>query len=138
IRSRSRSGFCVYKIPFLLLHRSLIIIILSLRLNPLMKRLIPLLFIMISLGSCKKTAEKIGEDLVIKAMTDGQWKVTKFTQNNTDITASFSGYKFQYYSNKTVDAILNGTTERTGSWDGNASAMTTYASFPGAPNPISL
>jgi len=103
-----------------------------------MKRLIPLFCIMILLGSCDKAVEKIGEDLVIKAMTDGQWKVTKFTQNSTDITASFSGYKFQYYSNKTVDAILNGTTERTGVWDGNASTMTTSANFAGAPNPISL
>lgn len=101
-----------------------------------MKRLIPLFLVVISLCSCEKAVEKIGEDLVIKAMTDGQWKITKFTQNGTDITSSFSGYKFQYYSNKTVDAILNGVTERSGTWDGNASAMTTYANFPGATNPI--
>lgn len=97
-----------------------------------------LLLIVIFLGSCKKTAEKIGEDLVIKAMTDGQWKITKFTQNSTDITASFSDYKFQYYSNKTVDAILNGVKDRSGNWDGNAAAMTTWADFPGSPTPISL
>ena len=103
-----------------------------------MKRLITLLIIITALGSCKKTVEKIGEDLVTKAMTDGQWKITKFTQNGTDITSSFSSYKFQYYSNKTVDAILNGVTERSGTWDGNATAMTTWASFPGAPNPIVL
>jgi hypothetical protein len=115
-KSRSRSGFCAYKMLFLLLHRSLIIIILPLYLRPLMKKLIPLLFIIILLGSCKKTAEKIGEDLVVKAMTDGQWKITKFTQNSTDITSNFSGYKFQYYSNKTVDAILNGVKDRSGNW----------------------
>src|SRR4030095_4085047 len=103
-----------------------------------MKRLIPFCFIMISLGSCEKAVEKIGEDLVIKAMTDGQWRITKFTQNGTDITSNFSGYKFQYYSNKTVDAILNGVTERTGAGDGNATARTTWANFSGAPNPISL
>ena len=126
------------KILYLLLHRSLIIIILPLHLSPLMKKLIALLLIIAALGSCKKTAEKIGEDLVVKAMIDGQWKVTKFTQNGTDITSNFSGYKFQYFSNKTVDAILNGVTERSGVWDGNASAMTTWANFPGAPDPISL
>ena len=109
-----------------------------LHLNPFMKKLCTLFLLAVAFGSCKKTAEKIGEDLVMKAMTDGQWKITKFTQNGTDITSSFSGYKFQYHSNKTVDAILNGTTERTGNWDGNASAMTTYANFPGANNPISL
>jgi len=103
-----------------------------------MKKLIPSFFLMVLLVSCKKTTEQIGEDLVIKAMTDGQWKITKFTQNSTDITSSFSGYKFQYYSNKTVDAILNGVTERSGNWDGNATTMTTWADFPGAPNPISL
>jgi hypothetical protein len=103
-----------------------------------MKKLYTLFILVIIISSCEKTAEKIGEDLVIKAMTDGQWKITKFTQNGTDITSSFSGYKFQYYSNKTVDAILNGVTERTGVWDGNAAAMTTYASFPGASNPLSL
>jgi hypothetical protein len=103
-----------------------------------MKKLYTLFLLVIIFSSCDKAVEQIGEDLVIKAMTDGQWKVTKFTQNGTDIVSSFSGYKFQYYSNKTVDAILNGTTERTGNWDGNASAMTTYANFTGAPSPISL
>jgi hypothetical protein len=103
-----------------------------------MKKLIALFVLVILFGSCKKAAEKIGEDLVIQAMTNGQWKITKFIQTGTDITSSFSNYRFQYYSNKTVDAILNGTTERTGSWDGDATAMTTWANFPGAPNPISL
>ena len=126
------------KCDCLLLHRSLVIIILAPYLGPLMKKLYTLFLLVIVFGSCKKTTEKIGEDLVIKAMTEGQWTITKFTQNSTDITTSFSGYKFQYHSNKTVDAILNGTTERTGSWDGNATAMTTSANFPGAPSPISL
>ena len=128
----------LYKEALLLLHRSLIIAILHLLLSPLMKRLITLFVIVLAFGSCKKAAEKIGEDLVTKAMTDGQWKITKFTQNGTDITSSFSTYKFQYYSNKTVDAINNGVTERTGSWDGNATAMTTWANFPGSTNPIAL
>ena len=103
-----------------------------------MKKLITLCLIAFAVSNCGRTIEQAGEDLVIKAMTDGQWKITKFTQNGTDITSSFSAYKFQYYSNKTVDAINNGVTERTGNWDGNASAMTTWASFPGATNPISL
>lgn len=120
------------------MHTSLIIIILPLHLNPFMKKLYTLFLLLIVLGSCEKAVEKIAEDLVVKAMIDGQWKITKFTQNSTDITSSFSGYTFQYYSNRTVDAILNGTKERTGNWDGNATAMTTWADFPGATNPISL
>lgn len=103
-----------------------------------MKKLIPVLLFIIVLSGCKKAVENAQQDLVIKAMTDGQWAVTSFTQNGTDITGNFSGYKFQYYSNKTVDAIKNGTVEKTGTWDGQASTMTTSANFTNAVAPLSL
>ena len=78
------------------------------------------------------------EDLVIKAMTDGKWVITSFKDNGTNITTDFAVYKFQYFSNKTVDAINNGTVEMTGNWDGNATNMTTWASFTNASYPLSL
>lgn len=71
-------------------------------------------------------------------MTDGQWIVTSFIDHTTDVTASFAPYKFQYYSNRTVDAIKSGTVEKTGTWDGDVSAMTTWANFTNASNPIIL
>ncbi len=56
----------------------------------LMKKLI-LIFVMVaSLSGCKKTVENIQEDLVIKAMTDGQWVITSFKVNTTNITADFA------------------------------------------------
>jgi hypothetical protein len=103
-----------------------------------MKKLIPVLCIIIVFSGCKKSIENAQEDLIIKAMTDGQWTVTSFTQNGSDITTNFTGYKFQYYSNKTVDAIKNGAVEKTGTWDGEASTMTTWANFTNAPTPLSL
>lgn len=103
-----------------------------------MKNVLIIFLVSIHSVSCKKTIEKVAQDLVVQAMTNGQWRVSKFTQNASDLTSSFSSYKFQYYSNKTVDAFNNNIKERTGNWDGNASAMTTWADFPGAPNPISL
>ena len=103
-----------------------------------MKKLIPFIALLISLVGCKKTVEDVQEDLVVRAMTDGQWVITSFTQNSTNITADFSTYKFKYYSNKTVDAIKNGATEKTGNWDGNATAMTTWANFPSANYPLTL
>ena len=87
---------------------------------------------------CKKAIQSYQEDLVIKAMTDGHWVITSFTQNGSNITTDFTGYKFKYYSNKTVDAIKNGTVEKTGTWEGNASAMTTSANFLNAVSPLSL
>lgn len=101
-----------------------------------MKRVLPILIIILVGLSCKKAKEAIYEDMVIKAMTDGQWVITNFTLNGINITSDFSGYKFQYYSNKTVDAIKNGAVEKNGTWDGNASTMTTSANFPGAVNPL--
>jgi hypothetical protein len=103
-----------------------------------MKKILLFFMILCLLGSCKKAIQNAQEDLVIQAMTNGQWAITSFTHNGVNITSDFTGYKFQYYSNKTVDAILNGVVDKTGSWDGNASAMTTYANFPTAGNPLLL
>jgi hypothetical protein len=94
-----------------------------------MKKIFAIVIFASLLTGCKKTIEAIQEDLVIKAMTDGQWSVTSFTLNGTNITPDFATYKFKYYSNKTVDAINSGSVEKTGTWDGNASTMTTSANF---------
>jgi len=103
-----------------------------------MKTLLSFILILLILPGCEKAIEKAQEDAIVRAMTDGQWKITSFKVNSTDITSSFSTYKFQYYSNKTVDAINNGTVEKTGTWDGDAATMTTSANFTGAVSPLSL
>jgi hypothetical protein len=97
-----------------------------------------IVILLFQLTSCKKTIENIQQDLVIQAMTDGQWKITNFVYNGSNISADFTNYRFKYYSNKTVEAINNGSVEKTGNWDGNATAMTTWASFTGAVYPLSL
>jgi hypothetical protein len=104
-----------------------------------MKKFLPILLLsFLFFSGCKKAVENALEDAIIKSMTNGQWVITNFTENGTDITADFSGYKFQYHSDKTVDAIKNGITEKTGNWDGNASNKTTWADFPGAARPLIL
>jgi hypothetical protein len=97
-----------------------------------------LFLLIIMLAGCEKATQNAQEDLVIKAMTDGRWIVTSFTLNGSPITSDFANYKFKYYSNKTVDAINNGTVEKTGTWDGNSSTMTTSANFIGAAYPLTL
>jgi hypothetical protein len=103
-----------------------------------MKKIAVFIFITALITGCKKTVENTQQDLVILAMTDGQWGVTNFTLNGTNITADFAAYKFKYYSNKTVDAIKSGSVEKTGTWDGNASTMTTWANFTSPPYPLNL
>jgi len=93
---------------------------------------------MLLASACSKTVEDKKQDLVIQAMTDGQWGITSFTLNGTNITADFATYRFKYYENKTVDAIKSGTVEKTGQWDGDASTMTTWANFSGAIYPLDL
>ena len=103
-----------------------------------MKNILFLFSICICFASCKKIIESAQEDLVVKAMTDGQWKVTKFTRDNTDVTPDFSPYKFQFRSNKTVDAINSGTTETSGTWNGDATARTIASNFSSANATVSL
>ncbi|MBP8114104.1 MAG: hypothetical protein KAY50_02045 [Chitinophagaceae bacterium] len=103
-----------------------------------MKKIVGILILSVLFSGCKKTIEQVQEDLVLKAMTDGQWRITNFINNGTTISADYANYKFQYFSNKTVDAIKNGIVEKTGTWDGNASTMTTSANFTGAIYPLDL
>ena len=103
-----------------------------------MKHYLSIAIISLLAFSCKKKVDEIKLDLVVQAMTDGRWKMTSFTRNGSDISGDFVNYRFKYYSNKTVDAINNGTVEKTGTWDGDANTMTTSANFIGAAYPLQL
>jgi hypothetical protein len=104
----------------------------------IMKSLFLILFTSMFLFGCKKTIEKAAENAILKAMTDGQWVVTSFKVDSTDITSDFSSYKFQYYSNYTVDAFKNGAVEKTGTWQADPNAMNISGNFPNAINPLDL
>ena len=103
-----------------------------------MKKAIIALSLVFFLGGCKKTIDKLKENAVISAMTDGQWVITNFVNNGVVITHDFSTYKFQFYSNHTVDAINDGVVEKTGTWDGDASTMTITANFPSSGATLTL
>jgi hypothetical protein len=96
------------------------------------------MLVFFALTGCKKAIEAKAENAIVKAMTDGQWVITTFTTNGTDITSSFATYKFQYYSNYTVAAINSGSVENTGTWQGDINAMSISANFPNAVNPLLL
>jgi len=100
-----------------------------------MKNVISLFLLTLCLLGCKKKTE-ILEDLVVQAMTTGQWKITSFQENGMDRTADFSPYRFKYNTDNTVNAIKNGAIEKTGTWNGNASTMSIVAEFPNATQPL--
>jgi hypothetical protein len=89
------------------------------------------------LTSCVKKKQ---EDIVINAMVQGQWKVTKFIKATDDVTSDFTNYKFQFRTNFTVDAINinNGIVEKTGSWNADATTQTISSNFTNAINPVVL
>ena len=79
--------------------------------------------LIISTTSCKKAVEQAKEEAVIGAITDGTWYVSKFTQSATDITASFAGWEFVYYSNNTSSANKVGSASIAGTWSGDAATL---------------
>ena len=97
-----------------------------------MKIVYVFVFVFLLAGCIKKKQE----DIVINAMVDGQWKVTNFVKGSTNITTDFASYKFQFKSNFTVDAINNGTVEKTGSWNADATTQTITSNFVNAANPL--
>lgn len=103
-----------------------------------MKNYCYLLLCCVLLFSCRKAIESAQEDLVIKAMTDGQWRVTKYIKGAADLSPDFSQYTFQFKSNETVDAITNATVENTGTWKGDAAARTIVSSFTNATPTVTL
>jgi hypothetical protein len=92
----------------------------------------------LSLSSCKKAIEAAQEQAVVNAITDGVWYISKFTEGGTDITTSFAGWEFVFYSNGTSAGNKTGNATVTGTWSGDANTLsftTAYTTTPPAPLP---
>ena len=95
-----------------------------------------LLTLLIGGIACKKVKEDLARRFILSAMTDGRWLVDKFTEDTEDITASFSGYEFQFKADGKVYVIL-GAGQEEGTWVGDVNALTIFSNFPGAIAPLS-
>ncbi len=95
-----------------------------------------LLALAASLPSCKKFIQQQEENAVLKIMTTGVWYVSGYTQNDSDITTSFSGYLFKFDANGKVTATLNAASSTIGTWSANISAQSISSDFPAAPDPL--
>lgn len=104
-----------------------------------MKKLTATLILLLTIASftnCKKFIENKKEDALLDIMTDGKWIITSFVKNTVDLTPNFSGYAFKYYTDRTVDALKDGSLEKKGNWDGDVETMTTWAEFQNATQPL--
>jgi hypothetical protein len=95
--------------------------------------LIPCVFLICF--SCKKYVQQQEQKEALSIMTDGEWYVSGYLQNDSDITASFSGYLFKFNANNTLIAT-NGTLSAAGQWSDNIAALTITTDFPGASIPL--
>jgi hypothetical protein len=80
-----------------------------------MKKIFILCLLVATLG-CEKTKEKVQYDLVMQAITNGQWKVSSYDKGGTDLTGDFVPYLFQFKEDFTVDALKNSYVESSGTW----------------------
>ena len=72
---------------------------------------------MMAFASCKKDDNSSSPSSSV--VTQGQWKVTLFSENGVVETSKFSNYVFTFNTNGTVSAVRSGSTVN-GSWsDGN-------------------
>jgi hypothetical protein len=102
-----------------------------------MKKLYIILILASAFG-CKKQIEEQQQNIIIQAMTTGEWKVTSYIKGGTDVTSDFSAYKFRFKTDFTVDAVNNTTVEKTGKWNADATARTITSEFTNATNPLLL
>lgn len=80
-------------------------------------------------SSCKKYVQQQEQDAALNLITNGTWMVQQFLQSGANITASFSGYVFQFKSDGTVVGTL-GSTSVTGTWAADINNRTITSNFP--------
>jgi hypothetical protein len=85
--------------------------------------------------SCKKALEKKAENMVMDAMTNGEWIVEQYFEGSSNISNQFLNYYFRFYSNGTVTGTIDSTATN-GTWVGNVSDYTITSNFPSAADPV--
>lgn len=103
-----------------------------------MKKLYPVVLFLAFCSCVKEQKQQQQENLILQAMVNGQWKVTSFQKAGTDITSDFSVYRFQFKSNFSVDAINNGSVEKTGTWNADPINQTITSFFTNVADPLAL
>ena len=98
-----------------------------------MKRAYPvfLMVFLVLLFSCRKYVQQQEKKAALAIITDGLWYVSGYMQNDSDITASFSGYLFKFDANNTVAATkVNVVTP--GVWSVDIASQSITTNFPSA------
>ena len=101
------------------------------------RNLVLLILLLTCFLSCKKFIEEQEKKAVLNIITTGQWYVSQYKQNDSDITAAFSGYLFKFDENGVVTGSKDGLSQK-GLWVPDVGARTVSASFLTAGPPVNL
>jgi hypothetical protein len=94
-----------------------------------------LLISLLSFFSCKKFVQQQEENAAIDIITNGVWYVQKYLNDSVDISASFSGYVFQFKQDGTVVGTKD-SVSISGTWSANINDRTITSNFPSAGAPL--
>ena len=97
---------------------------------------ITFLLLCISFMSCKKAIENKQRDMLIDAITNGEWKVHQYLEGSIDVTNQFYGYTFKFEEQGTVQARYVGSPFADGTWVGDVNNYTITSNFPGILDPV--
>jgi hypothetical protein len=86
--------------------------------------------------SCKKAIENKQREILIDAITNGDWQVHQFIEGPVDITSQFSGYSFKFEEQGAVHAKYIGSVFASGTWVGDVNNYTINSNFPSATDPL--
>jgi hypothetical protein len=103
--------------------------------KPQLYSLLLAIIMLVAGSSCKKIIQNKEKNIIIDAMTNGRWYVEQYKQDSTiDLSASFTGYEFQFYENGNVDGIKNTVVISNGTWSSDINNYTITANFPATAN----
>ena len=85
--------------------------------------------------SCKKAIEKKVEDMVMDAITHGEWIVEQYFEGSSNLSNLFSAYSFKFNEDGTLISTANSVSTN-GTWAPNVSDYTIDSEFPTAVDPL--
>jgi len=104
-----------------------------------MNKLKPLLltgcFALLISMSCKKAFEKKAQDMVMDAITNGEWIVEQYIEGSNNLSNQFLNYYFKFNSDGSLTGTIN-SSATSGTWVTNVSEYTIASNFPSAGDPL--
>ena len=85
--------------------------------------------------SCKKAIEKKVHNMVMDAITNGEWIVEQYIEGENNLSSQFLNYSFKFDANGTLTGTI-GSTATEGTWVPNTSDYTIVSDFPTAGDPL--